>query len=192
MMGRRRVEKRMVGISIENSQWDDHMLQLFVSINNWFLSLRQTFLECSANLLFPICHSIMFLRYLTKHFSGSLLQYLSKQWNRFLEVCVLLTTWLLLFFLFVNSGKSLNVALPGFSDAVGLTVLSKVFCKACSTSLLLYTFPPPQSVLLADCQPADCFSTNELRKTAFTCTTVLITNTYWRDLLTLNQIPVLL
>lgn len=61
-------------------------------------------------------------------------------------------------FLFVNSGKSLNVALPGFSDAVGLTVLSKVFCKACSTSLLLYTFPPSQSVLLADCQPADCFS----------------------------------
>lgn len=174
MMVRRRVEKRMVGIRIENSQWDDHMLQLFVSINNWFLSLRQTFLECSANVLFPICPSIMFLRYLTKHFSGSLLQYLSKQWNRFLEVCVLLTTWLLLFFLFVNSDKCLNVALPGFSDAVGLTVLSKVFCKACSTSLLLYTSPPSTISSAGWLSTSWLFFTNELRKTAFTCTTYLL------------------
>lgn len=58
------------------------------------------------------------------------------------EVCVRLTTWLLLFVCFlVNSDKSLECDTARFSDAVGLTVFSKVFCKACSfLSLLLSTF----------------------------------------------------
>lgn len=63
----------------------------------------------------------------------------------------LLTTWLLLFC--GGECSECECATRRFSDAVRITVLSKVFCEACSTfSLLLYppTLPDQLGRLIVD------------------------------------------